>query len=323
MFLLAMRSLWFAIVTWMQLFGAVVSWHTNMCWCFILWTVSITTFPIRAWCALRREKMMERVLQQLQVDLENLSWDYDKLAAHLKLAIEEHHLMESMLAELETEHDKAINKIEFLEEKVEHLKNENLSLKEIETKGIWDTTHRTKTEDRQTTSIGKNNGHDESSKSGDDNLLDDLLLQKRSWSSNKHRRSATNPAGLLDPLTPLIFSGDINTDAALDHRREAALSQTLFSALLSLLVGATIWEAKDPCMPLVMALFAVVGLSLRSVVQFFSTIKNRPASDAVALLSCNWFILGTLSVPAFPKVARMLAPVVATFLQGTLGLESL
>lgn len=61
---------------------------------------------------------MERVLQQLQVDLENLSWDYDKLAAHLKLAIEEHHLMESMLAELETEHDKAINKIEFLEEKV-------------------------------------------------------------------------------------------------------------------------------------------------------------------------------------------------------------
>ncbi|CAO2820067.1 unnamed protein product [Amaranthus hypochondriacus] len=269
---------------------------------------------------------MERVLQQMQIDLENLSYNYDKLAAHLKLAINEHHLMESMLAELEEEHDKAINKIEFLEQKVEHLKNENLRLKEIETKGIWDATHRNKTEDKQTTSTVKNYGHDESSKSGDNNLLDDLLLQKRSWSSNKHRRSATNPAGLVDPLTPLVFSRetrDVDTDAALDQRREAALSQTLFSALLSLLVGATIWEAKDPCMPLVMALFAVVGLSLRSVVQFFSSIKNRPASDAVALLSFNWFILGTLSVPAFPKVARMLAPFVATFLQWTLGLGSL
>lgn len=61
---------------------------------------------------------MERVLQQMQIDLENLSYNYDKLAAHLKLAINEHHLMESMLAELEEEHDKAINKIEFLEQKV-------------------------------------------------------------------------------------------------------------------------------------------------------------------------------------------------------------
>ncbi|OIW10743.1 hypothetical protein TanjilG_27689 [Lupinus angustifolius] len=68
-------------------------------------------------------------------------------------------------------------------------------------------------------------------------------------------------------------------------------------------------KAEDPCMPLVVALFAVVGMSLKSVVQFFSTIKNKPVSDAVALLSFNWFIPGTLTYPSLPRVAHMLAPV--------------
>lgn len=65
-------------------------------------------------------------------------------------------------------------------------------------------------------------------------------------------------------------------------------------------------------MPLVMALFTVVGMSLISVVQFFSTFRNKPASDAVALLSLNWFILGMLTYPTLPMVARMLAPMAMT-----------
>jgi hypothetical protein len=75
-----------------------------------------------------------------------------------------------------------------------------------------------------------------------------------------------------------------------------------------------VWEAEDPCMPLVVALFTVVGMSLKSVVEFFFTIKNKPASDAVALLSFNCFILGMLTYPAMPIVARMLAPVSVTIM---------
>ncbi|GLU05243.1 hypothetical protein SLE2022_223540 [Rubroshorea leprosula] len=68
-----------------------------------------------------------------------------------------------------------------------------------------------------------------------------------------------------------------------------------------------IWKAKDPCMPLVAALYTVVGMSLKSVVRFFSTIKNKLASDAVALLSFNWFTLGTLTYPTLPRFALMLS----------------
>ncbi|XP_057250906.1 uncharacterized protein LOC104892450 isoform X2 [Beta vulgaris subsp. vulgaris] len=264
MFLLAMRSLWLAIVTWMQLLGAIVSWHTNLCWRIILCTVNITTLPIRAVGALRRVK------------------------------------------------------------KVEHLKDENLRLKEVQTKGMWDPALKTDIGDGRMTSDPERYGFDGSSwqpsKSGDDNLLGDPLLQKKSLDNERQlKASRMNPVGLVDPLTPLIFSRDVDADAALDQRREVALSQSLFSALLSLLVGGIIWEAKDPCMPLVMALFMVVGLSLRSVVQFFSTIRNRPASDAVALLSFNWFVLGTLSYPTLPKLAHMLSPVIATFVERGLG----
>ncbi|XP_015083764.1 uncharacterized protein LOC107027106 isoform X1 [Solanum pennellii] len=103
-----------------------------------------------------------------------------------------------------------------------------------------------------------------------------------------------------------------DTNDVLQQRRDLAVSQTLFSAILSLLVGTIIWKAEDACMPLVLALFAVVGMSLWSVVQFFSTIRNRPASDAVALLSFNWFLLGTLTYPTLPRITPVFAPVLWT-----------
>ena len=80
--------------------------------------------------------------------------------------------------------------------------------------------------------------------------------------------------------------------------------------VLSLLVGMIVWEAEDPCLPLVAALFTVVGMSLGSVIQFFSAIQNKPASDAVALLSFNWFVLGTLTSPSLPRLLRALSPLV-------------
>ncbi|XP_074321731.1 uncharacterized protein LOC141658858 [Silene latifolia] len=286
MLLLTVRSLWLVILTCIQLFLEVINFHARMYWRIISWIVTIMTLPFRALGALHRENKMERLLQEMLSELESLSWRNEKLEARLEMAVKERHLVESMLAEIEEEHDVTIGKIERLEKELEYLKDENSRLKESHTKGLWDSS-----------AIMSNARDPVIHKSS-------LALQERIWSRN--------PTGLVDPL---VFSSSTDTDLALHQRREVAFFQSVFSALLSLLVGAIIWEAKDPCMPLVMALFSVVGLSLRSVVQFFSTIKNRPASDAVALLSFNWFILGTLTAPTLPRVARVLSPIIFAFLE--------
>ena len=204
---------------------------------------------------------------------------------------------------------------------MQDLKDENLQLKEIQGKAAWSF-----------------KGHDESNKSKGINTADnhvipysiaswissykgsgisfqDVMMNKEVWEGKSKSNAALldflkagpAPSGSVQPFTRSVIPNlDVNT--VLEQRRDIALSQALFSAILSVLVGMIVWEAEDPCMPLVVALFTVVGMSLKSVIQFFFTIKNKPASDAVALLSFNWFILGTLSYPTLPRVTRMLAP---------------
>ncbi|KAL9242619.1 hypothetical protein vseg_016604 [Gypsophila vaccaria] len=293
-FLLILRSVWSANVTCIQFFFEVVSFHANICWRFILWAVNIATLPLRALNALQKEKMMESTLQEMQIEVENLSWKNDKLEACLKMAVKERNLIESILTEVEEQHEVAIEKIERLEKQVEFLKDTNLRFRESNSKGQWDSTNKS-------------------------NVLDEPIpatfkVKKKNPAAQVLTKTG-NPTGLVDPLTPLVFSSSIDANLALHQRRDVAIFQSVFSAMLSLLVGAIIWEAKDPCMPLVVALFSVVGLSLRSVVQFFSTINNRPASDAVALLSFNWFILGTLTAPTLPKLAPLLSPIVRPVLR--------
>lgn len=100
------------------------------------------------------------------------------------------------------------------------------------------------------------------------------------------------------------------TPRVLGLERSIAVSRSVFSAMLALVVGVVMYGAKEKemCTPLIGALFTVVGISLRSVVQFFSTVKNKPALDAVALMSLNWFIVGTLTYPTLPRVARIVVP---------------
>ncbi|KAK6129876.1 hypothetical protein DH2020_036394 [Rehmannia glutinosa] len=90
------------------------------------------------------------------------------------------------------------------------------------------------------------------------------------------------------------------------EHRDVALSRTLFSAILSLAVGLVVWEADDPCMPLVVALFTVVTMSLTSVLRLFTRIEHKPVSEVVTLLSLHWFVLGTLACPMLPRIARVL-----------------
>lgn len=196
--------------------------------------------------------------------------------------------------------------------------NENLRLKEIQGKGYWSSKDQSKIDTSQ--NIDQPILSWKSSYSG---ALQDLLMHKDSWEDDSKTKSEllkllkTGPkSGSVPQVKPEMISK--NVELALDHSRDVALSQSLFSAILSLVVGITVWEAEDPCMPLVVALFTVVGMSLKSVVQFFFTIRNKPASDAVALLSLNWFILGTLSYPTLPRVATMLSPLVLRFVDQTM-----
>lgn len=201
------------------------------------------------------------------------------------------------------------------------LKDETLQLKEICGKGRWSFTSHDKGNGKKV-AVADNYGIPyaipslQSSFKGSDIVFQDVTIHK----DTKDGESKTNEelltfsgiefaaSGSIHPFIPGSIPRNLETNEVLDQRREVAISQSIFSAVLSLLVGMIIWEAEDPCMPLVMALFTVVGMSLQSVVQFFSTIKNKPASDAVALLSFNWFVLGTLAYPTLPKVARVLAP---------------
>ena len=110
-------------------------------------------------------------------------------------------------------------------------------------------------------------------------------------------------------------SGPIHPAEVIERRRETAIGESLFSSVLSLFVGVVIWEAEDPCTRLVVALFAVVSISLKSVVEFFSTVKTKHASDAAVLLSLNCFILGALAYPTLPGAARILAPTALRLLE--------
>ena len=76
---------------------------------------------------------------------------------------------------------------------------------------------------------------------------------------------------------------------------------------------------QDPCTPLVGALFIVVGMSLANVVQYFGKIKSRQGFYAVALLSLNWFMLGTIAYPALPFIGQVGSAVFWSFAAQVIG----
>uniref|UniRef100_A0A0E0JSY5 Uncharacterized protein n=1 Tax=Oryza punctata TaxID=4537 RepID=A0A0E0JSY5_ORYPU len=89
--------------------------------------------------------------------------------------------------------------------------------------------------------------------------------------------------------------------------KAVARRRSLISLGMSAAVGAVVWAADAPCLPLLAGLFATVGVSMCSVARFFFLRESaalrggRPASsDAVALLSLNWFLLGVLTSPMLP-----------------------
>ncbi|KAI3439739.1 uncharacterized protein J3R85_004378 [Psidium guajava] len=315
--LFGVRTTLIILHTWMELTMAAISLHVNICWKVILWTVALVTLPFRILTAVQRERQLEVDLLAVQMELETLVWERKELEERYRKAVKEREVLEFILSELEDEHEKTMARLEVLEDELPHLKTENLRLKELRGKELWKFRVQAESGNGLNSSRSDNYGvphgspPSKSSYNGSGAFFRELSMHQDSWEGD--RKSIDSLLNLLSSTSPGCFiSPDMETSRALAQQREVALKRSLFSSVLSLMVGLTIWKAGDPCMPLVMALFTVVGMSLVGVVQLFSTIKNKPASDAVALLSLNWFMLGTLSYPTLPRVARILVPAIVS-----------
>ncbi|KAG8633999.1 hypothetical protein MANES_17G002400v8 [Manihot esculenta] len=320
-FTFALKTLSIVINTWVELIVSSITFHLNMFHKAMIWMIALISLPMQVLTALQRERLLQEHLHEMRIELESLVWDRKVLQDQLHTAIKECRILEAMLAEVEEENDTVISRIDLLER--EDLKAENLQLKEI-----LDKDHRSLRGHKQNMGIDNTEDHgisdgSQSSDKGSGIIFEDLMMHKDGWETEGKSeaelfnfwKTACKARGSTHSPSHCIITRNLDMNEGVGQRREVAISQSLFSAVLSLLVGIIIWEAEDPCMPLVVALFAVVGMSLKSVVQFFSTIRNKPASDAIALLSFNWFILGTLTYPTLPRVARVFAPLTVSFLE--------
>lgn len=306
------------VQTWLELLKTSVSLHLNIFWTTLMWIIAIVSLPGRILAALQRERQLRQNLQFLEIEFDNVLWERRELQKQFQAALKEHKMMELMLDELEMIHEKATNKIALLESEMQKLRNENLRLQEIKGKAYWSLKGLdVKSEAQKTGRVDSNITYGISSSSSSysgSSVIQDLCQSDalEDGSISKEKLIKILESGLKSGV-PIhshteILSKVEDVTEILDEQREVAVSRSLFSTLLSLLVGVIIWEAEEPHLCLVVALMFVVSISLKSVVEFFTTIKNKPALDAVALLSFNWFVLGILAYPTLPNIARLLAP---------------
>ncbi|VVB08035.1 unnamed protein product [Arabis nemorensis] len=261
-------------------------------WGSIWGSILLFTFPIRFFASIPRERLLEQSIYELRYELESLEWNRKEIEDNLRKAIKEYRLMERELDELEDENDEAISRIKKLEIELQEIKEEYIRLKEVQGKDNW-------------TMKGQVKPEEEPSE------IRNIQKPKHIPYGSKGKSEFTS---VKSPLYPFAKSSipreEELTPRVLALERDVAVSRSVFSAMLALVVGIVIYGAKEQelCTPLIGALFTVVGISLRSVVQFFSTVKNKPALDAVVLMSLNWFIVGTLTYPTLPRIARMVVP---------------
>ncbi|KAJ3681580.1 hypothetical protein LUZ60_014153 [Juncus effusus] len=258
---LGLKIVSLSVQAWWHVVKSIFNFHVRVCVSMVGFSIALVTFPLRVLTALERERKLVRLVNEMQGNIDLVLYENELLKEKLQLAHKDSRAIESIFREIEDEYEKALSKIDFLENELDELKEQN----------------------RRLESQGKS-------------LLD------RKPHEDKYAKQQSSYE------KPTTTNQENNDNQIVHNEKIAALYQSLFSSILSLIVGMIVWEAQNPCPPLVVALFFVVLMSLRSVVGFFSTIKNKPASDAVALLSVNWFILGTLTSPALPKVVYYLSP---------------
>ncbi|XP_073128139.1 uncharacterized protein [Henckelia pumila] len=292
------------VQTWIELLRAALYLHLVIVWRSAIWVISIFSLPVRAFAALYKENVLHSQLHRVKTELEEVLWERKELEKQLHMAIKECRVVDAVLTELENEHEYAIVQIELLSGEVRNLKDEIKRIKEVEGKSRW-----------------KNKGQDNEGKGiHTKNYVNTRTSSPSRYENISHNMSPEivhnsdmnefmkNQPKIQWPIEHHVVGTVSKANTLCAKQRELALSQSLVSATLALIVGMIVWETKNPCMPLVFALFTVVAMSLWSVVKFFGTIQRKPTTDAVALLSFNWFMLGILMYPTLPVFASVSGP---------------
>uniref|UniRef100_A0A0D3EYZ6 GTD-binding domain-containing protein n=1 Tax=Oryza barthii TaxID=65489 RepID=A0A0D3EYZ6_9ORYZ len=310
------RSCWHLAV-------AAVKLPALLCCDAMLSTVAFLTFPLRLLAAVDRERkaklaLLDRLVGEMQRQMERLVWENRELEEKLGMALKESRAMEEILDEMEEEHDDAFARITLLETQLKALKLENMRLIEHRGKSMWD---------KKPPATAVHGG--------------ESLPASTSRPSNTRKRKdredeAEEAAAAQEEEGGGGVATEEDSEMSVQMRRGKAVARrrSLVSVGMAAAVGAVVWAADAPCLPLLAGLLATVGVSMCSVARFFLLREEaaaalrggsgRPASsysDAVVLLSLNWFLLGVLTSPmlpgaahaVFPRAARLVAPAVAWF----------
>lgn len=305
------RSCWHLAV-------AAVKLPALLCCDAMLSTVAFLTFPLRLLAAVDRERKLDRLVGEMQRQMERLVWENRELEEKLGMALKESRAMEEILDEMEEEHDDAFARITLLETQLKALKLENMRLIEHRGKSMWD---------KKPPATAVHGG--------------ESLPASTSRPSNTRKRKdredeAEEAAAAQEEEGGGGVATEEDSEMSVQMRRGKAVARrrSLVSVGMAAAVGAVVWAADAPCLPLLAGLLATVGVSMCSVARFFLLREEaaaalrggsgRPASsssDAVVLLSLNWFLLGVLTSPmlpgaahaVFPRAARLVAPAVAWF----------
>lgn len=277
--------------------------------------------PLRLLTVPQREKSLQTQLQQLRSQLDELVREEKEMDRMIEAEAKERKKIEILLIEAKEEKNRELKKVQQLQLTVQDLEIENLILKEemetilmkseangVDKDGVKHVNSKSSelkdTEwDHDFERRGKAQSDNPMEKLGNYHNSEENDLQKTRLFEIRAKSSSHFPS---PPITQV--KSVARDDEMLYRWKGIAMVQSAFSACLSILVGMIAWKAQDPCMPLVIASFIVVGMSLNTVVKFFSRIENRLGSDALALLSFNWFILGTLASPTLPNIAQILTP---------------
>ncbi|CAM0147801.1 unnamed protein product [Urochloa decumbens] len=267
----------------------VVQVPAILCCEAMVWALTFLAFPLRMLTAAgeRKEAGQRVIIGEMQAQMEVLVWVNRELEEKLQAALREH---DAMLDEMEDEQEDAYARIDALEAQLKALRQENMRLNEHKGKSMWDNrapepeTKQTKAPRLAMLASGTEQGALAGTTQEDDGAGLKLV-------------QPADPASVLSLTTATAPAAAAIAQQAND--KAVARGRSLFSLGMSLAVGGVACSADAACLPLLAGLFAVVGVSMRSV----SRCCPR-RGDAVSLLSLNWFLLGVLTSPMLPAVAR-------------------
>lgn len=315
-----------AVFPWFGLFEFFFCFCFNMGQKMVIWGVGALLVPIRLLTAPQREKSLQTQLCHLHSQLEEVVREGKEMEKMMKTEAKERKKIEILLIEAEEEKLGAIEKVQQLQTTVQDLEIQNLNLKEeietiflkpeengVEKDGVKHVNSKSceykhRVWDYDFERQGKSQSDYPMNKLGNYHNSEENDLHKNCLFACRAKSSSHFP---MPPITQM--KAVARDDEMLYKWKDIAVVQSAFSACLSLIVNMIAWKAQDPCLPLVTALFIVVGMSLNSVLKFFSRTGNRLGSDALALLSFNWFILGTLASPTLPYIVQILTPPASKF----------